>query len=419
MRVDESDGVEGRMLWMGNVQADWSQSFVISLFVGGSEPESRTVPVEVAIRRNAFRVSPDNPSVGFALVTFGTPEAANKALHRLHDTPVPNTESKFFLRKYAATLRSVENRNSVSDSVSTQAQLAPLDVHEIRRRLEIFDVTSDPKQEQQVREQGGNGALRLWLLQRLTEVHEISGKANEIVSNVPTGVPRTKAIAVPEVTTLSLTPETITKCLEMLRTTEWPRVSDRVAVNSESYVSLSSLPNPNARRRRRMKKYQLLWDAAFKLLASVTGQHTAHEFDGLAVTKNVRGSPHIDALDVAAQFAVSLGDFEATGDGDKTTGGMLCVETSPTSVVAIDTHNKIAAIDGRFVHWVDPEYTGERFSLVWYKRSLDAKDWEEPTHAMHEEFWDAEIWSAVEGESPSAKSWVHTRAREKEREGKM
>ena len=31
----------------------------------------------------------------------------------------------------------------------------------------------------------------------------------------------------------------------------------------------------------------------------------------------------------------------------------------------MDTKDKVAAIDGRFVHWVAPGYVGERFSLVW------------------------------------------------------
>ena len=72
------------MLWMGNIQAHWTNAFVRSLFlVGGPEGVGG---VEVSIRRNAFRVSPDTPSVGFALVTFATREAASEALARLHDT---------------------------------------------------------------------------------------------------------------------------------------------------------------------------------------------------------------------------------------------------------------------------------------------------------------------------------------------
>jgi hypothetical protein len=403
------------MLWMGNVRADWSSVFVKSLFVGGTAHQPSTpVQVEVAVRRNAFRVSPDTPSVGFALVTFTTPEAANEALTRLHDKPVPDTDATFNLRLHASTLRSEHKHRN---GVSLQAQLAPLDAAEIRRRLELFKTPSDPIAEREVRDSGGNGALRLWLLRRLTCVHGNSGIGENTLKMSPPQIPRTKTRAFPEVTTLSLPPDVIAKCLSVLRTTQWPRVSDREGVHCSSYVSLSSLPNPNARRKRRNKKYATLWRAAFEVLASVCGTHTASMFDGLAVTRNVKGSPHIDGLDVAAQFVASFGDF-SSGDGkeDGDSGGMLCVETSPASVCVIDTRNAVAAIDGRFVHWVDPSYVGERFSLVWYKRNRDVKEWEVPTNAVHEKFWDADQWRAVEKETPSAKSWVHAGARDLERE---
>ena len=47
------------------------------------------------------------------------------------------------------------------------------------------------------------------------------------------------------------------------------------------------------------------------MLASVAGDEAANAFDGLAVTHNVRGSPHVDSMDAAPQFACSLGDFRA------------------------------------------------------------------------------------------------------------
>lgn len=326
------DGAEQRMLWMGNIQAHWTNEFVKSLFlVGGLEGVGG---VEVAIRRNAFRVSPDTPSVGFAFVTFATREAASEALARLHDTPVPGAEghARFLLRKHAATLQTTTETPETEkkrDGVSLQSQLAPLDVAEVRRRLELFGAPSDPEREREVRASGGNGALRLWLLRRLCAAHgEVSRTdartaviPGEPSSATPRGVadvvrdgprrvvPRVFRRADPKTTTRALPPDAVSKCLHTLRTTEWPRVSDRVAVDADGYISLSSLPGANARRRRRNAKYRNVWVAARDLLASVAGEEAASQFDGLAVTKNVRGSPHIDALDVAAQFAASLGMF--------------------------------------------------------------------------------------------------------------
>ena len=447
------------MLWMGNIQAHWTNEFVKSLFlVGGLEGVSG---VEVAIRRNAFRVSPETPSVGFALVTFATREAASEALARLHDTPVPGAEghARFLLRKHAATLQTTtETPETERDGVSLQSQLAPLDVTEVRRRLELFGAPSDPEREREVRASGGNGALRLWLLRRLCAAHGevffsrtdartavIPGEPSsatprgvaDVVRDGPRRVvPRVFRRADPETTTRALPLDAVSKCLHTLRTTEWPRVSDRVAVDADGYISLSSLPGANARRRRRNAKYRNVWVAARDLLASVAGEEAASQFDGLAVTKNVRGSPHIDALDVAAQFAASLGTFSDAApsfDGaqdfppsvtEKKTkknteqtrpaGGFLCVESGPSEVVCVDTRDAVAAIDGRFVHWVDPAYEGERFSLVWYKRTTEKSAGEPPARAVHERWWDAAYWRDREARG-DAPSWVHTGVRAAEK----
>jgi hypothetical protein len=56
-----------------------------------------------------------------------------------------------------------------------------------------------------------------------------------------------------------------------------------------------------------MNRYMWLWDEAAALLRAAAGPAAAAAFDGLAVTHNLVGSPHLDALDVAPQFAVSLG----------------------------------------------------------------------------------------------------------------
>ena len=61
--------------------------------------------------------------------------------------------------------------------------------------------------------------------------------------------------------------------------------------------------------------------------------------------------------DVGPQYALSLGDF---------TGGALCVECGARELAAIDTHGRMAKVDGRFPHWVLP-YEGERFSVIWFR----------------------------------------------------
>ena len=43
----------------------------------------------------------------------------------------------------------------------------------------------------------------------------------------------------------------------------------------------------------------------------------------------------------------------------------MCVECGARELASIDTHGRMAKVDGRFPHWVTP-YEGERFSLIYY-----------------------------------------------------
>ena len=84
----------------------------------------------------------------------------------------------------------------------------------------------------------------------------------------------------------------------------------------------------------------------------------AYRYNAIAVTKNFTGSPHIDTHDRCPQLAIALGDFE---------GGALCVESEDGSCVDVfDTHDKIAKVDGRRVHWVKAFRGRERFSIIFY-----------------------------------------------------
>ena len=69
------------------------------------------------------------------------------------------------------------------------------------------------------------------------------------------------------------------------------------------------------------------------------------EFTSNAFTRNFQGSPHIDTQNIAPFYGLSMGDF---------TGGALCVEYSPREVAHVDTHGKLAKVDGRYPHWVAP-----------------------------------------------------------------
>ncbi|CAB9499690.1 expressed unknown protein [Seminavis robusta] len=108
----------------------------------------------------------------------------------------------------------------------------------------------------------------------------------------------------------------------------------------------------------KLQKHQALWDLAKAALSHVDPHH---RFTALAVTHNFVGSPHIDTQNIGPFYGIALGDFD---NGT----GQLCVELNATQVAFIDTHDKFAKVDGRFVHWVAPyEPDQTRFSLIYYQ----------------------------------------------------
>lgn len=66
--------------------------------------------------------------------------------------------------------------------------------------------------------------------------------------------------------------------------------------------------------------------------------------------------------DVTSQYAMSLGDFE---------GGQLCIESdNGHEIMVVNTRNRIAHVDGRFVHWVRG-HSGDRYSLIFFSTVPD------------------------------------------------
>jgi len=116
-----------------------------------------------------------------------------------------------------------------------------------------------------------------------------------------------------------------------------------------------------------------VWELAEALLRSASAKAEDFQFSAIAVSRNFRGSPHVDKNDKSVQYALSLGDFAAGG-------GELCVEESAFVVRAFETRGRLVCIDGRFPHWVSG-YVGERYSIIFY-RSIGDED--PPVQAVHE-----------------------------------
>ena len=146
--------------------------------------------------------------------------------------------------------------------------------------------------------------------------------------------------------------------LSALRELRWPATSARPGVTSDHYLVFSTrrtaadLGTRHPHYGLRMACDDLLhW---YRSACTDPGyKHTA-----IAVTKNFVGSPHIDTFDTCPQLALALGDYE---------GGALCVEGEGGGHVDVfDTHDRIAKVDGRRVHWVRAFRGHERFSLIFY-----------------------------------------------------
>ena len=153
------------------------------------------------------------------------------------------------------------------------------------------------------------------------------------------------------------------RLLEILRNLRWPAENERPTVLSDRYLVL------RANNETSYKFFPELSDACKDLMQWADPNYS---YSAIAVTKNFVSSPHIDDRDQSFQYAVSLGDF------DSSTGGQLCVEGYSLKgdddsreiheeyLCAVNTHNRIARVDGRHIHWVRTWCGGDRYSLIYY-----------------------------------------------------
>ena len=86
---------------MGSVLPCWSADFVKGMFHpggrggdAGAEGDSVSSVVSVVIRRKAWRPELGKEIVGFAIVTFRSPEEASSAHDRLNGQPIPGGEGE-------------------------------------------------------------------------------------------------------------------------------------------------------------------------------------------------------------------------------------------------------------------------------------------------------------------------------------
>jgi hypothetical protein len=157
------------------------------------------------------------------------------------------------------------------------------------------------------------------------------------------------------------------RLLEELRRTRWPAALHRAGVEAQQYLVLH--------RGKANEGYESML-ALLEILLAWTDP--VFGCNRIAVTKDFQGSPHTDSSDVSFQYACSLGDFD---DG----GGQLCIEGAcPGQVHVLNTHGRMARVDGRFVHWVRGHAGGSRYSLIFFATSPDSAS--EPVAPFHVDF---------------------------------
>ena len=315
-------------LWLGDLPSAWAHPRRVAQLLYRYTPRGVEQAWVKKVMKRGYK-DKSGRSLGYAILCYRDVEEATqvrKALDGLEvslqelykgnseDHPEALEES-FVIRVHQAehgdsTLNQPEPRQLPSDPPLLE-QLRPLPLSELQKRV----------------------ASKLEDRERLLEL--VAAKLES-----PRKTRFLKGVPLPAHLSLRLVTE-----LQRLR---WPAKNHRPCLTSDRYLVLHRNAKDSYGQLRSLCSDLMNWaDPSF-------------HYSGIAVTKNFVASPHIDEQDKSFQFAVSLGDFH---------GGELCIEEDPDSVAIIDTRNRIACIDGRFVHWVKNYTDGDRYSLIFYDTS--------------------------------------------------
>jgi len=168
-------------------------------------------------------------------------------------------------------------------------------------------------------------------------------------------------------------------------------VNHRVSISAKTYTILrskgtfgSATSRKALRAAKKVEANQVLWDLALEALSEADSDF---EVSAIALTKGFKGSPHIDKQNTGPFYGMSLGSFP---DGE----GGIRVEGRFDTVVEVNTKNRLAKVDGRYVHWVAPyDSQHERYSLIFYSTT---SKYTKPQTAVWPELTDAEIHMSSE-----------------------
>ncbi len=338
---------------------------------GDNEGGEETTSTDVRMNRQG-------EYLGYAIIVFRDSEEANyvmdavNGMHVKSDIILMNAQDNVDLPDFTMRVKKVKNEDeslSPSSQTTTQQnvqvagidppledQLRPLSIDELKQRCErlrrqlvqkgssttnIEEEVEDSSDEEEVVKSEHDVLLR-----RAVQLYKANGPRREV---------HHKGRPVPE--------SICQKLLDLLTNLRWPAANQRKGLTSERYLVLQTNVTND-------RFYGDLREACRELMEWADPEYY---YSGIAVTKNFIASPHIDDRDQSYQYAISLGDF--------TNGGQLCVEgwmsvnggdkeddggEEEDYVNVVDTHNRIARVDGRHVHYVRSFEGGNRWSLIFY-----------------------------------------------------
>ena len=272
------------------------------------------------------------------------------------------------------------NTQKIGCDPSLFQQLSPLSTAELRKRLLVYyDFCGNGL----IREQAVALTDRTGLLDELSQLyekerdkeqakHQRSSKegGSKKSKEGDDGVKQRNCRHIVRRRGIPLSSLIVDRLTKILTTLEWPRKRARKKLHSERYIVLWRDKEP---------KESGLVELHARCLELMEEVDSSFPYTHIAVTKNFVGSPHMDTSDQSFQYAVSLGPF--------TGGGELCIDRNleedagvrkiskdgsvwRRELLVVDTRNRVAKVDGRFVHWVRG-FRGDRYSLIYFVLSKE------------------------------------------------
>jgi hypothetical protein len=372
-------------LWFGDLPLPWTsprkQFSLLRSILFHYVPRDVPTPWIKRVVRKGYRKNSGGVYHGYAILVFRDTVEAQKILQCLDGQAVDPDQclqrqvkekgNVDDLGSFVLKVRAAENPdrmaaiwNDTNDELSQVAgedpplidQLRPLELDEIRRRISSFisrqgntrkieeghdEGTSKEgtSKEGTSKDTSADDNAAEELLSRLVEHYSLEEGSRVFVKRQGRTIPL----------------EIRDKILEILESLRWPARNERPGLASERYLVLHTNVSSD-------RFYGDLRDACRELMDWADPDYF---YSGVAVTKNFVASPHIDHRDTSVQYAVSLGNFGP--------GGELCVEGVDCSgqeiVNVVSTHDRIARVDGRHVHYVRTWEGGDRYSLIFYDTS--------------------------------------------------